>query len=315
MSATAQHLSPGEPVFTDADDLRHRAPDGGRMRDSLFWNLIVPEEHLAMQVYLFINHRGRTGYNVCVWGGDREPLVEQHMGEVGPEANFDDWEDAGLRLRQPEVRRSAELAYRSERVALEYRFDALHDAFSYRENPEGLPAWFAANRFEQAGRVTGTLTVDGRPLEFDRIAHRDHSWGPRNWGYPQHWKWLLAHTPSGRALNGFIWIAEGEWGFNGYVLRDGRPVAIERFTRQAAEYDERMDHSRLDAEIRDVEGETTTLVLDSFGMVRMPHHDAYGTIIMEAGCRAEIDGEPGGGQFETHWPVSYLEHLAAARAQ
>jgi hypothetical protein len=301
-------------VFTDTDDLRHRAPEGQRMRDSLFWNLIVPEEQLAMQVYLFVNHRGRSGYNVCVWGGDMEPVVEQHLGQVGPEADFDDWDDAGLRLRQPEVRRSAELRYDSDRIQLEYDFAALHDAFSYRQNPGGLPHWFAQNRFEQAGRINGVLEVDGRRIEFDRIAHRDHSWGPRNWGYPQHWKWLLAHTPSGRALNGFVWIAEGEWGFNGYVLRDRRPVAIDRFTRQHADYDDRMDHTSLDAEIVDVEGGTTTFTLASFGMVRMPHDDPFGTIIMEAGCRSTIDGEEGGGQFETHWPVHYLEHLAAARA-
>jgi hypothetical protein len=311
--ATFLTTAPGASVFEDTDDLRHHPEPGARMRDSLFWNLIVPEQSLAMQVYVFVNHRGRSGYNVCVWGGDREPIVEQHLGQVGPEADFDDWDDAGLRLRQPKVRRRAQLEYESDRIALRYDFEALHDAFSYRQNPGGLPEWFAQNRFEQAGHVTGELTVDGETITFDRIAHRDHSWGPRNWGYPHHWKWLLAHTPSGKAFKGFVWIAEGEWGFNGYVLRDGRPVAIDRFTRQAAKYDDRMDHTRLDAEVVDVEGETTTLVLESFGMVRMPHGDEAQTIIMEAGCRAEIDGEPGGGQFETHWPVQYLEHLAAAR--
>jgi hypothetical protein len=300
-------------VFEDHDDLRHRVPAGQRMRDSLFWNLIVPEQELAMQVYLFVNHRGRTGYNVCVWGAAGAAVVEQHMGEVGLEADLDDWDHAGLRLRQPEVRRTAELHYDSERITLEYRFEALHEAFSYRQNPGGLPGWFAQNRFEQAGRVQGVLVVDGRRIEFDRVAHRDHSWGPRNWGFPQHWKWLLAHTSSGRALNGFVWIAAGQWGFNGYVLRDGRPVAIDAFTRQDAVYDENMDQRRLDAEILDVEGGTTRLTLDSFGVVRMPHEDPFGTIIMEAGCRATIDGEEGGGQFETHWPMHYLEHLSAAR--
>lgn len=311
MSATADQPTP---VFQDGDDLRHRVANGQRMRDSLFWNLIVPEERLAMQVYVFVNHRGRSGYNVCIWGGNREPIIEQHLGQVDPEADFDDWDDHGLRLRQPEVRRTAELRYESERINLVYDFEALHEAFSYRQNPGGLPQWFAQNRFEQAGRVTGTLTVDGQSTSFDRIAHRDHSWGPRNWGYPHHWKWLLAHTPSGRAFNGFVWIAEGEWGFNGYVLRDGRPVAIDRLTRQRATYDDRMDHTHLDAEIIDVEGETTVLTFESFGLVRMPHDDPFGTIIMEAGCYAEIDGEAGGGQFETHWPVQYLEHLAAARS-
>jgi hypothetical protein len=302
-------------LLTPTDDRRHHAPEGQRMRDSLFWNLIVPEEELAMQAYVFVNHRGRTGYNVVVWGADGTLAIEQHMGEVGPEADFDDWDHAGLSLRQPEANRTAELRYSSDAIKLEYSFEALHDAFSYHQNPGGLPVWFAQNRFEQAGRINGVLEVNGRRLEFDRIGHRDHSWGPRNWGYPHHWKWLLAHTPSGRALNGFVWIAEGEWGFNGYVLRDGVPVAIDRFVRQDAEYDENMDHTRLEAEILDVEGVTTQLTLDSFGVVRMPHDDPAGTVIIEAGCRATIDGEEGGGQFETHWPLQYIGHLAAARAK
>jgi hypothetical protein len=169
--------------------------------------------------------------------------------------------------------------------------------------------WFADNRFEQAGRVRGVLEVAGRRIEFDRTAHRDHSWGTRDWGHPQHWKWLLAHTPSGRALNAFIWIAQGEWGFNGYVLRDGAPVAIARIDHHA-EYDDGMDQTRLEAEIVDVEGQTTALTLESFGVVRMPHDDPFGTVIIEAACRATIDGEAGGGQFETHWPLRYIDHLA-----
>jgi len=296
-------------VFAPQDDLRHHAPDGGRMRDSLFWNLILPEEELGLQVYTFVNHRGKAGYNVVVWGGDREPIVLQHLGQVGDDADFDDWSLAGLHVRQPELRRTAEVRFEGDRVQLDYDFEALHEAFSYQQNPGGLPSWFARNRFEQAGRVTGELEVAGRTIAFDRIAHRDHSWGARDWGHPQHWKWLLAHTPSGRALNAFIWIARGEWGFNGYVLRDGEPVAIERIDHHA-EYDDGMDQTRLEASIVDVEGETTSLTLESFGAVRMPHDDPFGTVIIEAACRSTIDGEAGGGQFETHWPLEYIDHLA-----
>jgi hypothetical protein len=68
----------------------------------------------------------------------------------------------------------------------------------------------------------------------------------------------------------------------------------------------------LEAEIVDVQGKVTELTLESFGAVRMPHDDPLGTIIIEAACACTIDGEAGGGQFETHWPVAYIEHLAAA---
>ena len=115
----------------------------------------------------------------------------------------------------------------------------------------------------------------------------------------------------GRALNAFVWVARGEWGFNGYVLRDGEPVAIDRI-QPHAEYDDAMDQTRLQATLELVDGSATELVLESFGAVRMPHDDPFGTVIIEAGCHATIDGEAGGGQFETHWPLRYIDHLAAS---
>ena len=194
------------------------------------------------------------------------------------------------------------MSFEGDDVALEYEFEALHEAFCYQQNPGGLPSWFAENRFEQAGRVRGSLSVRGRTIEFDRIAHRDHSWGTRDWGAPQHWKWLLAHTPSGQALNAFVWISRGEWGFNGYVLRDGEPVAISGIasTRSTRRTWTRSGSGRRWSY---VDGTETELVLESFGAVRMPHDDPFGTVIIEAACRATIDGEAGGGQFETHWPL------------
>lgn len=40
------------------DDLRHRVPDGVVGRDSLFWNLLLPEHDLAVQD---VRVDGRTG--------------------------------------------------------------------------------------------------------------------------------------------------------------------------------------------------------------------------------------------------------------
>jgi hypothetical protein len=70
-----------------------------------------------------------------------------------------------------------------------------------------------------------------------------------------------------------------------------------------------MTQRRLEADVFDTTGERTHLVLDAFGIVRLPTRDPMETVIYEAACAAEIDGEPGAGQFETHWPGRYLEHL------
>jgi hypothetical protein len=285
------------------------------MRDSLFWEMIMPDERLGLQVYLYLTDRGKSGFNVSVWGPDTEPVALDRGGGVVPDdMDLDDFTLHGLRVRQPELRRTAEVTYASETVRLEYRFEALHDAFSYRSNPDGLPPWFAANRLEQTGRVSGFLEVAGRRIEWDRrMGHRDHSWGTRDWGVPQHWKWFVAYTDSGRAVNGWIWIARGEWGCAGYVVRDGATVPVARI-EQHADYHPDMTQKRLDATLVDIAGGRTQLVFDRFGLVKLPTNDRMATEIWESACDATVDGEPGAGQWETHWSRPYVQYLADGRA-
>jgi hypothetical protein len=294
------------------DDLRHRPEVGKRMRDSLFYEIIMPEEQLGLQIYLYLTGTGRTGYNVSVWGPGAEPVaLVLHSGRVPDEMDFDHFEFDGLHIEQPELLQSATVSFHHRDVQLEYNFRAVHQAFSYRSNPDGLPSWFADNRMEQTGRVTGHLEVAGRRIEWDRPGHRDHSWGVRDWGIPQHWKWFVAYTDSGRVVNGWIWIAKGEWGFAGYVARDGVTVAISRIDHKA-EYHDDMRQRRLTATVHDVEGGVTHLVMDAFGVIKLPTNDSMATEIWEAACTATIDGEAGAGQFETHWSAPYLQHVIAS---
>jgi hypothetical protein len=300
-------LGDADPGFGPDDDRRHwPATQDGRMRDSLFWELIMPEEKLGMQIYLYLTERGRTGYNVSIWGPGQEPVaLRLERGSVGPGADFDSFSFKGLSFTQPGLRRTCQVRYASDDVHIAFDFEALHDAFSYRSNPGGLPAWFALNRLEQTGHVTGYLDIAGRRIEWDRTGHRDHSWGTRDWGIPHHWKWFIAYTESARIVNGWIWIARGEWGFAGYVVRDGITIPVSHI-RHHAEYNDDMTQRRLEADVVDITGETTRVVLDVYGVVRLPGRD---TVIYEGACAADIDGEQGAGQFEAHWPGPYLQYL------
>ncbi|WIB64721.1 hypothetical protein [Curtobacterium sp. MCBD17_040] len=289
------------------DDLRHRPAPGARMRDSVFYQTVLPEERLAVQVYLFVTGTGAAGYNVAVWGDAAPTVREFGGGRVAEAMDLDDFTVGGLTVRHRDPLRTADVVVRTDRVELDLTFTALHEAFSFRDAPDGLPSWFAEDRIEQTGAVRGHVRADDHAFELGPIGHRDHSWGLRDWRAPQHWKWLVAYTPSGRAVNGWTWIAAGRWGFAGYVLRDGRPVPVSRIeddTTYGAGYEQR----RLHAVLHDVEGGTTTLDLDVFAVLHLPD-ERTGTTVLEGGCVARIDGERGAGQFEVEWPTDYFAHL------
>ena len=163
-----------------ADDLRHRPVAGERTRDSLFWQLTMPEHQLGVQVYLYLTGSGKAGYNVCVWGPGAEPLaMHLHNGRVPDHTDLDDFSFDGLTLSQPEPLKSCLMTYDRDDVRIQFAFTGIHDAFSYRSNPDGLPSWFAQNRIEQTGQVRGGIDIERaqvllvqRSLDCDRTQRR-----------------------------------------------------------------------------------------------------------------------------------------------
>ena len=292
--------------LSERDDRRHPAPPGQEGRDSLFFNLMMPAEELGVLLYTWTDGAGVAGRLVGIWGAGREALaLDFASGLAIGDADFDDWRVAGFEVRNTEPLRTAQVRYRSERVEVAYDFTGIHAPFPYSRNAEGCPPWMAQDRFEQAGRVVGEVVIDGRRVSFDQLGHRDHSWGPRAWTVPQHWKWIAAQAGE-VALNVMFWVARGEPGVNGYVLRDGVPVPIVD-GRAHAEYDDDMAQRRLDATIVDASGATTTLEMDSYGVLRFPA--TGGNDVFEAACTVRIDGEPGSGQYESLWPTDYIQRL------
>lgn len=301
--------------FLPTDHLRHSPDSSGRMRDSLFWQATLPGSRLGFQAYLYLTHAGKAGFNVCVWGEDAKPLVfDFSEGTIPDDMDLDDFSFGGLRLRKTGFGEPARVEYESAKAKLNFTFTGSHSPFSYRANPDGLPAWFAANRYEQTGTIAGSIEVGGRTIALEGMAHRDHSWGNRDWGVPHHWKWFVAYTPDGsRMVNGWIWIARGEWGCAGYVVREGHQVAIASI-KQSGTYQADMSQQSLRAEIVDVEGGTCLVELERFGLVKLPTKDRFGTLIQEAACTGRVDGMAAAGQYETHWQQAYMDYLVETGA-
>jgi hypothetical protein len=299
-------------AFKPTDHLRHPPGPDGRMRDSLFWQTVIAEERLCFQTYLFLTAEGKAGLNIALWGGEDEKYrcAEFQQGEVPATMDLDDFAFEGFKLGKVAFGGPAKVSFSGRKLKAEFEFTGLHDPFSYRSNPDGLPSWMAADRYEQSGRIKGWIETPDRRIELDRIGHRDHSWGLRSWGMPQHWKWFCAYTPDGAiTLNGWFWIARGEYGCAGYVVKEGERSAITHM-RPKAGYDADMSQRRMTADIHDAAGRVTHLEFERFGYLRMPSNDKLGTVIQEAGCFAVIDGHQGSGQFETHWQQAYIDHLA-----
>lgn len=294
------------PVPTD--DLRHPGEVSGvHGRESVFHNLLLPEHGLLGFVYTWVDANDRGGYMFGVAGQDDERRIFAADDGIDVRAqDFDDWSIGGLRLRHTDLLKTAELTFTDGTgVVLEATFTALHDAFSYHDNADGCPSFVATERFEQAGRMQGTLVLDGERIMFDTTAHRDHSWGQRDWTAIQDWKWVSAQSDD-VALNLFVMRALGDTTYHGYVARDGAVVPVVHVDIHA-DYDDHWWQTHAHVVATAADGAETVVEAERFALLSF---EAGGVArLNEAACTGSIDGVPALVHVECGWPSAY----AAAR--
>jgi hypothetical protein len=85
-----------------------------------------------------------------------------------------------------------------------------------------------SEHYEQAGRVTGTITIDGKETPFDGSGHRDHSWGIRDWSAPSSWTWLTCQFSDELAFNLSRVVIDSVDVYNGFLCYSGENHPVRR---------------------------------------------------------------------------------------
>ncbi len=297
------------PVLDPVNDGRHPLRDLPLERESVPYVLALPEHRICAFIYTWVNKDHQAGSIFVAYGPGvgEQPIVEAIDNvEMGPSKNFDDWRVGCVHIRQDLKLDRAEVRVDSQRASLEARFESAHPAYAYGFHKDGCPPYAATNRLEQAGRIHGTLRIDGKTIAFDTMGARDHSWGTRDWQTPQHWKWLHAHAGPQLCVHFWQINAAGRTDLRGYVFRDGRMAEVES-VEVDFEVDAGYRQKRIGARVRDTAGRMTLVSGEFFAhydLLPGPH-----TTLIEGGLECRIDDAPGVGWVEFMWPTPYLEHL------
>ncbi|MBU0538717.1 MAG: hypothetical protein KKF24_11740 [Gammaproteobacteria bacterium] len=290
-------------------DNRHKLGTGPLARESMAYMIQIPEEQIGGFIYTWINGEGLAGSAVTLYGPGigPEPLLEKFDGiAMSPDADFFDWRVKNLHFRLGELLETASISYKSELFDIEYNFTATQPAYAYSSHKDGCPQWIAHERFEQHGLVSGYVKVGGREIALQGYAQRDHSWGVRDWGLNQHWKWV--HAQAGPELGVHFWKLEsmGKTLIRGFVDKD-------QHIAQVVDVD-------IDLEIND-DLKTRTVhatIYDSAGRTTTFQGVAYATFplcpdpmitLFESPIVAHIDGVKGGGCCEVLWMNSLIEYV------
>ena len=293
-------------LFTAADDGLHTPSDSFYDNETFWFSFWIPERKIGAWVYAAVRqHPGITAGGMWIWDDTSAqphdaPFYEQyaHLRAPSTRGPAEMAFPTGLTVTVREPLMSYDVVYDDrDRVRAELRFDALEAPVPLLV---GAPPYPRAAHFDQTGRVTGTVTLDGEQIAVDCCAMRDRSWGPR--------------TERGYHRVGYAWAASPEVSFlsfttptattddiyTGYLRRDGVVSKVVSGERRVQRHPEEGWLTSLDVTATDELGRTFTGHGEALSRIVLPNAT---TICVATALEWTIDGQTVVGEDQDVWPI------------
>ncbi|GAB3377641.1 hypothetical protein NCG89_13885 [Spongiibacter taiwanensis] len=297
-------------------DNRHPLPDLDTARESIPYTFHIPALQIAGLTYTWVNSKNEAGAAMALSGpGIGDKPIEQLLPDrkLPDTMDYTNWQIDGFQMRQDLKFDTAAVRWESPDVLLEFDFEAIHPPYAYSSHAEGCPPYAAFDRIEQAGRCRGRIVMPGREeITFDTFAHRDHSWGTRDWRYFQHYNWFHGQSLDGNtAIHYWRCLALGREIIRGYLCKDGTMaeiVGVESDMR----YDDTLYQQQLSSTITDELGRSVDISADFYTHYTLRPSPLWH--LREGAATATIAGQAAMAWVECGWPPGYLENIEQAQA-
>jgi hypothetical protein len=219
------------------DEYFHDRSDDPDWNESGWFSFMVPERRLSGMVYCY--HRPNMGYSsggFAAWdpSGDRyDDCLWYDLEQIAPldpkTEMFDCSLPCGLAVACVEPLREYRLQYKAEGCEVDFTWQRVSDPLA-PPMPASQGQW-GRHHYDQIGRMTGRLAVDGETIDVDGWSMRDRSWGPRRigrdqrgrffWGIASERDAFLLWASAAQAFDGDPVVGVPEKVVSGWLLRDG----------------------------------------------------------------------------------------------
>ncbi|OOL33061.1 hypothetical protein GQ85_03545 [Rhodococcus rhodochrous] len=159
----------------------------------------------------------------------------------------------------------------------------------------------AKDHYAGVGRMTGTVTVDGRVKQIRGFGFRDHSWGIRNWQSIDCWRWVYGQLDADNLYSVVaMQVGTPEPAVAGIALKNGVPHIVTEMSVKC-HYDGAPDYwlSGADVAISLPDGDVFEASYEP--TCRLPLRHTKGTEVLrivENLANVQINGEAGAGWIE-----------------
>ncbi len=267
------------PLLDESHDFAHPVEGDTAWSESYYFNCYDPTSDSGFFTRIGIRpNEGTLDAGLSLWLPD---MGMAHIGGIRPQHEMTDvdLEAGGVRYERiapmKEWRLTADgdaavidLAGRRDarpaKVSVDVTFRALTPAIGtdgMEREGEGASVEtrksVGKGHLEQAGRWSGSITVDGEKLELGEArGNRDKSWGPRRWGGPLMWRWFSINISDETHFGGIrIGTDEGDL-HRGWVWQDGKHASVSNWAVRTELEDDGVTHKVTHLTVDDKLGRT-----------------------------------------------------------
>ncbi|MFN8643105.1 MAG: hypothetical protein U0802_16160 [Candidatus Binatia bacterium] len=234
-----------------SDEYMHANTGEPNFNESMYFN--VYDRQARIGAFARIGNRPNERYaemTIAVYQADGTSLFNYKRPEIAGNGAFD---AGGMRFAVVEPFKHLRVSYDGHAVYLAQPLDLEDPRAAFTGNPfkpvqleldwyglspmyggtalEHSEMVFAKGHYEQHGRASGRLAVDGVAHAVEGFGLRDHSWGPRSWQSPAYYRWLIGQFDQGFGFMGSqIVTQQGSELLSGFVFRDGENHYVDRLT-------------------------------------------------------------------------------------
>ena len=172
-------------MITPRDEYFHDRNDDPDWNESGWFSFMVPERQLSGMVYCY--HRPNMPYSTggfAAWdpsGDTYDSCLWYDLEQISPLAPGSEMFDfslrSGLTVACVEPLSEYRLQYKDDGCEVDFTWRRVREPFA-PPLPASQGQW-GRHHYDQIGRMTGRLAVDGETIDVDGWSMRDHSWGPR----------------------------------------------------------------------------------------------------------------------------------------
>ena len=308
--------------FADHDDEMHAPGPSSDWTETTWWSFNVPERGLAGWLYIQIRPNlglssgGGFLYGPDAWGSWEQPYYAYFNYLPLPEPfdlrNVTFRNGVSVKVLEPGMRYKLGYQFRDQQEFIaDLEFVGLTPPVPHLR---GAPPFTGSSHYDQHGRVTGTLQLNGETIPVDCIAVRDRSWGRR----PERVgrdvarlsyvfgatsvdeAFLVFCTPAGNDP-----FAEVEQLSSGYLWRDGALRRLSSATRHNIRDRATGGVQEIEIQATDSDGRDLHVIGNAVSRLALAPVNLCATTLL----RFTVNGREGWGEDQDVWPQALFAEM------